>query len=107
MDGKRIHTLPLEASALLALGACRWKAGPAKTDCKFFVFQGIKEFLAKIGEGNTASQRLFLKLGFREHMRVGVFKEVVYKYLVEDADSQAILVLSNNLTIGSYDGNTL
>lgn len=51
---------------------------------------GISKFVAKIGEGNEVSLRLFAQLGYTEVRRVAVFKEVHLELNVEGETKQRL-----------------
>ena len=66
--------------------------------------QGIRKFLAKIGESNMTSQRLFQSLKFREVSRSTVFREVTFGLDVSDIH-ETLSALSERISMGAYDGN--
>jgi hypothetical protein len=69
----------------------------------FTIVQGLRRYVAKIGESNAASQRLFQRLGFTETGRSAVFKEITYEILVDDAVREDLDRLGKAAAFGHYD----
>ena len=64
--------------------------------------QGIRRYVAKIGESNTASQSLFQRLKFQEVSRSSVFREVNFELDVSVVHEQ-LSALSERISTGAYD----
>lgn len=50
--------------------------------------QGLRRVAAKIGFDNLPSQRLFTKLGYKEHSRSQVFRETTFTLEINEATKQ-------------------
>ena len=64
--------------------------------------QGIRRFVAKIGDANVASQHLFAALQYSEAGRSPVFREVSFELSLH-AFPLANLSDMKNVTVGLYD----
>lgn len=64
--------------------------------------QGLRKYLAKIGESNTASQKLFQQLKFKEVSRSTVFREITYELHVREIQDDLSAIGSRIIT-AEYD----
>ena len=71
----------------------------SKADCGL---QGLRKYVAKIGDKNEASQRLFKQLHFKEVGRSTVFREITFSVQVSDLQRQ-LLELKKDLVYSEYD----
>ncbi len=73
----------------------------ANYDGGFALRQGLRKFVAKIGDKNEASQELFKQLGFKELGRSTVFREITFSVHVSSLQ-QELLALKEKLIYSEY-----
>lgn len=98
----------VEIEVMIAEKSCRRKGYAQEAVTLMMVYGisslGVNGYTAKILEKNTASQKLFLRLGYKEVKRVPVFSEIVYKLSKEtNAEAwQGMVDVATQLAVEPY-----
>lgn len=96
----------VEIEVMIAEKSCRRK-GYAREAVTLMMMYGVSSlgvtgYTAKILEKNTASQQLFLGLGYKEVKRVPVFGEIVYT-LSEETNAEGWRGATQQLVVEPYE----
>jgi RimJ/RimL family protein N-acetyltransferase len=73
-----------------------------ETESPWHDLQGMRRFVAKIGEANMASQKLFRELQYREVGRSAVFHEVTFELILEDCSMEQLAAMKG-ISVGAYE----